>query len=75
MRQQRGEAFQQIVGGIGTLGSTALTGFQEGIFKGGNTTNATNTNGVVYSPGDGKSGPLGDMDGDGIPDFIDPDTQ
>ena len=32
MRQQRGEAFQQIIGGIGTLGSTALTGFQEGIF-------------------------------------------
>ena len=75
MRQQRGEAFQQIVGGIGTFASTALTGFQEGIFKGDKNTSTTNTNGIVYSPGDGKSGPLGDMDGDGIPDFIDPDTQ
>ena len=75
IRQQRGEAFQQIVGGIGTFASTALTGFKEGIFKGGKNTSTTNTNGIVYSPGDGKSGPLGDMDGDGIPDFIDPDTQ
>jgi len=40
----------------------------------GNTTNTQTTGTTLYGPGDGKSGPPGDMDGDGIPDFIDPDS-
>jgi len=41
----------------------------------GNTTNTQTTGTTLYGPGDGQSGPPGDMDGDGIPDFVDPDTQ
>ena len=41
----------------------------------GNTTSTQTTNTTLYGPGDGQSGPPGDMDGDGVPDFVDPDTQ
>lgn len=57
MRQQRGEAFKQIIGGIGTLGSTALTASQQGIFKGGNTTSGFNPD--FTSPADFGSVDIG----------------
>ena len=46
------------------LGGTGGSGTNTPVFQSG-----------VYGPGDGQSGPPGDMDGDGIPDFLDPDTK
>ena len=59
IRQQRAEATQQIIGGVGTLGGAAFDAYTGGVFGGG-------SSGGIGTTGIGSV----DLNNDGIPDYL-----